>query len=124
MIQLGLMTVADIQSRTERINEPDLALVTAFNQLPQFFRFRIRVKLAPDRSMLQVILRSIEITVQSPGRHPIEQLNAFRLRPRLSVEPFDYSRQEICCLLRRHLSIVRWTGYVPDQLAGKAVTSG
>ena len=49
---LSVVAVADVQSGTERVNEPEAALLTDTDHFAKRERLLGRVKLAPDRPML------------------------------------------------------------------------
>src|SRR5258706_12749585 len=96
MPHLRLVAVSNIQSGTERINEVEVALLAGPDHLSEFFCFWGGIRFAPNGAMLQVVFGRIKIRVQSPTGHPIEQLKAFRLRPRLSIEAFDHPSPAFC----------------------------
>src|ERR1035437_3974200 len=109
MEQLSLDAVADVQSGAERVDEPNAPLLAGADHLAERGCFRGRVKLAPDHPMLQIVLGSVEVCVESPAGHPIEQFRTLSQRPRLSVEAFDHARQEICRFSRRHAFVCSCT---------------
>ena len=70
--QVGLVAVANVQPGAERVDESQAALLAGADHLAERGGFRSRVKLAPDRPMLQVVLGSVKVCVESPASQPIE----------------------------------------------------
>ena len=92
--EVGLVGVPNVQSRAEPIDEVEAEPVARLDQLLELSGFRPGVKLAPERALLQVILGCVEVRVQPPGGHPVEERGALDVGPRLSVEPFNHAGQE------------------------------
>src|SRR5215472_14993886 len=95
MSQFDRLAVTDIQAGTQGVNKVDLPLFAVLKQFSEFQRFGGGIRLAPERALLQIVLRSVEIGVQTPAGHPIEKLESFLVRPGLAVKAFDNSRQKV-----------------------------
>ena len=94
--QFTRVAVADVEPRTQRVNEVNPTRLAALNQRLELRQLVGGICLSPDGAMLHVVLRRVEIGVQSPRRHAVEELDAFGLIPRLPVETFDYAGEKGC----------------------------
>ena len=89
------LSVVKVQARSDGVDESDSRGVTLVDQVLQFGRLVLLVKFAPARAMLEVILRCVEIGVETPALHPVGKAMALGRGPRTPVKTFRRSANEM-----------------------------
>ena len=108
------IAVANVEPGTQRIDEEQPARLAALNQTLELRGFFCRVGFAPERAMFQVVLRSVEVGVQSAGRQRSEQLATLRLTPRRPVKAFDDAGEKTGGFAGSH-----WVGWRGSPMLGR-----
>ena len=70
----------------KKINSPIPARIDQFAKPQQFVS---GVRLPPQRTVLEIILRAVQVGVQTKLLHPLQQLQSLRLTPRPPVKPLN-----------------------------------
>ena len=91
---LLLVAVPDVQPRGNAVEEDDVVLLAALDQLLDVATLLLGVQLPPLGPVLRVILGRVEIRVQLVLVHLPEEVEPLRHGPGPVVEPLDDPREE------------------------------
>ena len=91
---LLLVAVPDVQTRGDPVEEDDVVLLAALDQLLDVATLLLGVQLPPFGPVLRVILGRVEIRVQFVLVHLPEEVEPLRHGPGPVVEPLDDPREE------------------------------
>ena len=91
---LLLVAVPDVQARGDPVEEDDVVLLAALDQLLDVPTLLLGVQLPPLGPVLRVVLGRVEIRVQLVLVHLPEEVEPLRHGPGPVVEPLDDPREE------------------------------
>ena len=88
------VTVADVKTGPDTVDETQTVRLTGRDEPGHDDGPGLAIGLSPQRTVMQVVLRAIEVRVESPRRHLFEQRGALGCAPGGAVEALDHSREK------------------------------